>query len=366
MHPAFEEDGLLTMRLSLPRVNYTEAQDAAAFYPRLMAELASLPGVTRVRAISNLPMTDSQSNNGSVLEDFPLQPDELPPIVRTNYATPGYFEPLQIALREERLFEPRDHEQQTGTVIVSANFADQFWPEASAIGRRVTPGLPSEDARWYTIVGVVGDVRDDGLSAELPTMIYYPVVGLGGDFGDWVVRTMSVAIRTEVEPTSLAAAARQKVWVLDARLPLISMRTGAAIVAQSVARTSYTMILLAIAAGVALVLGAVGIYGVISYIVSQRTREIGIRMALGADRSGVSRMVVAQGMRIAAIGVAFGLVGAWAATLLMTALLFGVGNHDPATFAVLSLFLLGVAALASYIPARRAASVSPVRALHYE
>ena len=128
------------------------------------------------------------------------------------------------------------------------------------------------------------------------------------------------------------------------------------------ARTSYTMILLALAAGVALVLGAVGIYGVISYIVSQRTREIGIRMALGADRSGVSRMVVAQGMRIAALGVSLALV----ATRLMTALLFGVGSHDPATFAVLSLFLLGVAALASYIPARRAASVSPVRALRYE
>ena len=197
-------------------------------------------------------------------------------------------------------------------------------------------------------------------------MIYYPVVGLGGDYGDWVRRTMSVAIRTEVEPTSLAAAARQKVWDLDARLPLISMRSGEAIVAESVARTSYTMILLAIAAGVALVLGAVGIYGVISYIVSQRTSEIGIRMALGAERSGVSRMVVAQGMRIAAIGVALGVLGALAATRLMTALLFGVESHDPATFAGLSLFLLAVAALASYIPARRAASVSPMRALHYE
>ena len=144
------------------------------------------------------------------------------------------------------------------------------------------------------------------------------------------------------------------------------MRSGEAIVAASMARTSYTMILLAIAAGVALVLGAVGIYGVISYIVSQRTREIGIRMALGAERSGVSRMVVAQGMRIAAIGVALGVLGALAATRLMTALLFGVESHDPATFAGLSLFLLAVAALASYIPARRAASVSPVQALHYE
>ena len=366
VHPGFEADGLLTMRLSLPRANYTEAEDVAAFYQRLMAELASLPGVTRVGAVSNLPMTDGQSNNGAVLEDFPLQPDELPPIVRTNYATPGYFETLHIALREGRLFEPRDHEQQTGAVIVSANFARQFWPEASAVGRRLTPGLPSEDARWYTIVGVVGNVRDDGLSEEPPTMIYYPVVGLGGDYGDWVRRTMSVAIRTEVEPMSLAAAARQKVWDLDARLPLVSMRSGEAIVAESVARTSYTMILLAIAAGVALVLGAVGIYGVISYIVSQRTREIGIRMALGAERSGVSRMVVAQGMRIAAIGVALGVLGALAATRLMTALLFGVESHDPATFAGLSLFLLAVAALASYIPARRAASVSPMRALHYE
>ena len=158
MHPGFEPDNLLTLRLSLPATEYPEPDDAARFYQRLLSELESLPGVTSVGAISNFPMTDGQSNNGSVLEDFPLKPDEIPPIVRTNSATPGYFETLGIPLHEGRTFEPRDHEQVTGAAIVSASFAKEFWPDDSALGRRLTPGLPVENTRWYTIVGVVGDV----------------------------------------------------------------------------------------------------------------------------------------------------------------------------------------------------------------
>ncbi|MFQ5790946.1 MAG: ABC transporter permease, partial [Acidobacteriota bacterium] len=330
--PGFQKDGILTLRLSLPRAEYPEPEDAARFYQRLMEALSGLPGVESVGAISNLPMTDGQSNNGVVLEDFPLQPDEIPPVIRTNYAAPGYFETLGIPLHEGRTFERRDHEQQTGAVVVSARFAMQFWPEGSAVGKRVTPGLPSEDAVWYTIVGVVGDVRDDGLEQDPPTMIYFPVIGLGGEYGDWTVRTMSVAIRGGSDPASLAAAAREKIWALDSRLPLISIRSGDAIVSASMARTSYTMILLGIAAGVALLLGAIGVYGVISYMVIQRTREIGVRMALGAERSAVSLMVVRQGMSFALIGVTLGVLGALAATRLMTALLFGVSSSDPLTF----------------------------------
>lgn len=368
VHCGFEPENLLTLRLSLPSADYPEAEDAARFYQRLLTELESLPGVSRVGAVSNFPMTDSQSNNGTVLEDFPLQPDEIPPIVRTNFATPRYFETLGIPLNEGRTFERRDHEEPAAVAVVSAAFAKEFWPDASALGRRVTRGLPAQvtDVDWYTIVGVVGDVRDDGLSQDAPKMIYFPVVGLGGAFSDWTVRTMTVAMRAGTDPMGLAAAARDKVWALDANLPIVRLRTGASVLTESTARTSYIMILLGIAASVALLLGAIGIYGVISYIVSQRTREIGIRMALGAARADVSRMVVGQGMRLALMGVTLGVVGALVATRLMMSLLYGVRANDPVTFVSTGLFLLAVTVAATYIPARRAAGASPVRALHYE
>ena len=366
VHPGFEADNLLTLRLSLSASAYPKPDDAASFYQQLMSELGGLPGVASVGAVSNLPLTDGQSNNGVVLEDFPLKPDEIPPIVRTNYATPGYFETLGITLLEGRTFEARDHEQGTGTAIVSANFAKTYWPNQSALGRRVTPGLPSADTRWYTIVGVVGDVRDDGRAQEPPTMIYFPVVGLGGENGYSTVRTMSVALRTRTEPMSLAAQARDTVWAIDPDLPLISVRSGEALLAASTASTSYTMILLSISAAVALLLGAIGIYGVISYIVSQRTREIGVRMALGAVRRDVNLMVVRQGLRLAGVGVALGIVVALLATRLMTTLLFGVSSHDPLTFVATAVLLLLVAVVASFIPAWRASSLNPVQALHYE
>lgn len=197
-------------------------------------------------------------------------------------------------------------------------------------------------------------------------MIYYPVIGLGGENGDWTVRTMTVALRTSTDPMSLAAAARERVWALDAKLPVVRLRTGEAVLEESTARTGYTMILLGIAASVAMLLGAIGIYGVISYVVSQRTREIGVRMALGAGRSEVSRMIVGQGMRLAVIGVALGVLGALVATRLMASLLFGVSTTDPMTFIATATMLLVVTAVASFIPAHRAASLNPVKALHYE
>jgi putative ABC transport system permease protein len=366
VHPGFEPNNLLTLRMSLPRAEYPEPEDAAGFYQRLFSELSALPGVTGVGGVSKLPTTDGQNNSGLVLEDFPLTPDEIPPIVRTNYATPGYFQTLGIPLREGRGFELRDHEQQTGAVIVSADFAKTHWPDASAIGRRVAPGLPVEDMKWYSIVGVVGDVRDDGLAQDAPAMVYFPVIGLGGEFGDWTIRTMSVALRTSSDPMSLAPAAREKLWALDSRLPLISVRSGDALLAASTASTSYTMILLGISASVALLLGTIGIYGVISYIVSQRTREIGVRMALGAGRADVNRMVVGQGLRLALLGVGIGLAGALAATQLMSSLLFGVSSRDPLTFIVNATLLFVIAGVASFIPAWRASGLNPVKALHYE
>ena len=365
VHPGFESGSILTLRLSLAEAGYPEADDSAGFYQRLLENLRSLPGVEEVGAITNFPLTDGQSNNGQVFEDFPLQPDEIPPVIRTSFATPGYFEAMGILLHEGRTFEPRDHQDRTGAVIVSAGLAEQFWPGGSALGKRVMPGLPDDDPKWYTIVGVVGDVRDDGLEKPPPDMIYYPMIGLGGEYGDWTIYTMSLAIRTSAPPTSLAEPAQRAVWALDPTLPVANLRTADDILSSSMARTTYTMILLGIAAAVALLLGTIGIYGVISYIVAQRTREIGVRMALGAQRRDVSGMVVGRGLVISLVGVAIGIAGAFALTRLMSTLLFGVSGTDPITFLAVSSLLLIVTSAASYLPARRAANINPVEALRY-
>ncbi|HSF18227.1 MAG TPA: ABC transporter permease [Vicinamibacteria bacterium] len=364
--PGFDAENLLTLSLAIPRQDYPTPQDAARFYQSLMDELRTLPGVSFVGAVSSFPMSGNQSNNGVIFEDFPVQEGDLPPVVRTKWATPGFFETLRIPLVEGRPFERRDHEEPTGAAIVSRSVAEAHWPGQSVVGKRLTPGLPREGARWYTIIGVVDDVRDDGLEKAVTPMIYYPVVGFGGEYDDWSIRYMSVSLRTGVPPMSLAPAVRETLWSIDPQLPVVSLRTGEELVARSMARTSYTMLLLAIASGVALFLGSIGIYGVISYIVSQRTREIGVRIALGASRRDVSRMVVRQGVSLAFLGVVLGVVGALFVTRLMASLLYGVSATDFSTFVTVSSFLVALATLASYLPARRAANIEPVRALHYE
>jgi predicted lysophospholipase L1 biosynthesis ABC-type transport system permease subunit len=221
---------------------------------------------------------------------------------------------------------------------------------------------------WYTVVGVVGDTRYDGLDAEPVPMIYYANgPSLVEDQG-WFDRTLTVAVRAagDVHPLSLAEPVRQAVWALDPNLPVANVRTAQRIVDESMARTSFTMVLLLIAATVALTLGAVGLYGVVSYVVSLRTQEIGIRMALGADAGEVARRVVRQGLAVAGLGAAVGVVAAVAVTRLMASLLFGVSPTDPLTFAGVSGTLLATAALASWLPARRAAAVDPLIALRHE
>ncbi len=371
--PGFDSANLLTFRISLPEAEYGSDEEAARFYTQLMDNLATLPGVASVGAGSNLPMTDGQSNNGLAVEEFPVEPGDLPPIVRSNYAAPGYFKTLGIPVYEGREFERRDHENRTGTIVVSRALARRFWPDESAIGKRMLPGIAEPDSNWYRIVGVVGDVRDDGLAAAPAEMVYFPIVSLEPDSdapddgtAGWTVSTMSVAMKTKGDPQALAAAVRDVVWSMNPRLPLANLRSGATIVEQSMAPTAFTMLLLGIAAGVALLLGTVGIYGVVSYVVSQRTREIGVRMALGAPRASVSRMVVSDAMIIAAAGVGVGLVGAFALTRLMGTLLFGVSATDPLTFAGVAMALFAVTAFASYLPARRAATVNPIVALRHE
>jgi len=240
-------------------------------------------------------------------------------------------------------------------------------PGESAIGKRIANGINLEErSSWYTIVGVAADVRDNGLVEDAPTIVYWPHVAADTGQAGWRRGTMTVVVRTSVEPTSVMPAARQELWSMDATLPIANVRTAADILKADTARNAFTMLLLSIAALVALVLGTVGIYGVISYVVSQRTREIGVRMALGAQEHQVSLMVLKQGMAIALVGVGVGLVGAFGLTRLMATLLYGVAPTDPLTFGAVALLLSLVAVAACFFPARRAARVQPVEALHYE
>jgi len=365
--PGFATEGVLTLRLSLPVSEYPELGDLARFYARLEEGLEALPGVERAGFIRNLPLTDGDTNPALMVEDFPLDPGELPPVVRANYASPGYFEAMQIPLFEGRLFDTHDLQRSSDEVVLSRALARRVWPDQSPLGKRVRRGLNEEDAGpWLTVVGVVGDVRDDSLQGEPVELVYFPLVGAEPAHSEWVLRAMSVAVRTAGAPEALAESVRRTVWNLDSDLPVVNLRTTAEITAGAMARTTFAMLLLGVAAVVAMVLGTVGIYGVVSYLVSQRTREVGVRMALGADRPRVRWMVVGEGIRLTAAGVGLGLLGALGAGRVLAAVLFEVSVFDPLTYGGVVLALIGVTLTACYLPAHRAASVPPMEALRQE
>ncbi len=367
VEPGFTTENVLTFRLALPSSVYPEDTDVAAFYRELLERLTALPGVVSGGTINSFTMTGNNSNQGAIAEDHPPVQDELPSLVRSKWVGPGYFQAAGVPIQEGRAIDRSDLDNRTGAVVVSESYAQQEWPNESAIGKRIANGINMDQrTSWYTIVGVALDVRDDGLAEEPPTIVYWPQVAADTGEQGWRRGTQTVVLRTSVDPASVMPAARQEVWAMDAQLPIANVRTASEIVKADTARNAFTMLLLGISALVALVLGTVGIYGVISYMVSQRTREIGVRMALGAEVRDVSMMVISQGTKIALVGVAVGLAGAYGLTRLMTSLLFGITATDPLTFGAVSVLLMVVAVAACFFPARRAARVEPVQALHYE
>ncbi|HVG08123.1 MAG TPA: ABC transporter permease [Thermoanaerobaculia bacterium] len=365
--------GVLTVQLNLPEAEYGEAARTARFYTRLLEQVRAIPGETKAGTVTILPLSNMNSMSSHMIEDHPLPPDSLPPMLGTRFASPGYFEALGIPLLEGKSFERIDPDTPHDGVLVNRAVARRFWPKGGALGKRLSLGGPGEAvSQWYTIVGVVGDVREQGLHEKPAEVVYYPVRRSNPDGpgagGEWVPRdfTLAVKARAGIDPLTLVEPVRKAVWSIDPKLPLAQVRTMEDVVERSMARVSFTMFLLAIGAVVALTLGAVGIYGVISYIVSQRTQEIGVRMALGAQRGEVSGMVLKEGMALALVGIGLGLAGSFAVTRFMQALLFEVSTTDPATFAAVPVLLAAVALLASYLPARRAAGVEPLEAIRYE
>jgi putative ABC transport system permease protein len=356
VEPGFRAENVLTARITLPRTRYQELAQLEQFQQRVLERVAALPGVESVGAINHLPLTDF--NSGVTLRVEGRQNDkegELPTML--GLVNSDYFRAMGISLRAGRHFDERDTGDSMRVVILSESLARRLFPNEDPLGKRVLMPGPRNDPP--TVVGVVGDVRHEGLDREIKPQVYAP-------YHQWAPRHIILAIRSSVEPASLAAAVRASVRAVNPDLPLYDVMTMDERLAHSIAARRFTLMLLGAFALLALALAAVGVYGVISYAVTLRTHEVGVRMALGARSSDVLRLFIRQGMALALCGVAIGLLGALALTRVMTALLFDVGATDPLTFALAPAMLTLVALAACWLPARRAMRVDPMVALRCE
>jgi putative ABC transport system permease protein len=358
VNPGFNPHNVLTFSIGLPEVKYKPEQQVD-FYRQLQARLNSLPGVKSSSAGTPLPMGGDRMRVTFETEGRPIRKGELP---ATEIRTIGldYFKTLGIPLVKGRDFTERDDKKAPAVIIVNEAFARQFFPGEDPIGKFITPGISADDdeSPRREIVGVVGNVKHRSLSVEVDPEAYEPHAQLTFD--------MSVLVKTETDPLGIVSAVQSEIRAMDKDLPAYNIKTLDQYLAASVAQPRFNTLLLTLFAGMALLLTAVGLYGVMSYSVNQRTHEIGIRMALGADRSDVLRLVVGQGMTLTAIGVGVGLTGAYFLTRLLESFLFGVSSTDPATFTAIALLLVAVALAACFVPARRATRVDPMVALRYE
>ena len=352
--PGFNAEGVLTFRLAPPPNKYAGPDALTQFYDELIDRLEELPSVVSAGGINTLPLTGGGAILATAIEEFPPAEGEFPPTFLVRRATPGYFETMEIPIAEGRSFIADDHNARLGSMIMSQSIKDQFWPDVSALGKRMrASGAPAAS------VGVAGDVHDTGLEIAAEQFVYLPMLdSVGGG-----VRAMTMVVRSDADPLTLVPAVRSAIEAIDSDLPLSDVRSMEDLVGDSLSRTSFTMSLLVLAALIALFLGSVGIYGVISYVASQRTSEIGVRMALGADVGGVRTMILMQGMRLAGIGIVIGLLAAAAMGRLLTSLLYGVSPYDALTLVGGSVIFLAVAILAGVIPAQRAAGTPPAVAL---
>jgi len=360
VNPGFDPRQTLTFRLNLPDNKYSDPQ-AVAFFERLQARLQNLPGARSASVTFALPFSSSHIGTDLDIEGRPVAPGDRPN-VDCQSVLPDYFRTLGIRLIKGRDFDARDDLKARRVAIVNETLTRRFFPNEDPIGKRIRPEISAEpgDAPMREIIGVVSDVRYRSLTADVPPEVYMPYTQLPISTGMWI------ALRTDADPRSLISAARAEVQALDKELPVFEVKTLDQYVSGAVAHPRFNALLLLLFAGVAALLTAVGLYGVISYSVTQRTREIGIRMALGGQTHDMLRLVVKQGMTMTLIGVGAGLGGALALTRLLKTLLFGVSAADPLTFSVIVLLLTIIAFVACWIPARRATKVDPMVALRTE
>jgi putative ABC transport system permease protein len=359
--PGFRPDRVLKMGMDLRTRQYSKDPAVLNFWQKLLDLVRVLPGVESAAVGTVVPLTDSHSRADVTIEGMALPTPGNYPHPDVHIVSPGYVETLGIPLLRGRTFSDADSETAPRAGMINAMVARRFFPNEDPVGKRFMIGHPSatNPAKWFTIVGVVNDTRLYGLANPARLEVYVP---LRQD----PTSGMALLVKSGADPTALTSAIREAVQSIDKDQPIRAISTMRELVSNSVATRRMTLVLLGLFSGLALVLGAIGIYGVISYSVAQRTHEIGIRMALGSPRRDVFRLVVGQGMKLAGIGIAIGLVGAFGLARLMSSLLYGISATDFETFAGVATLLALVALLACYVPARRAMRVDPTVALRYE
>jgi putative ABC transport system permease protein len=351
---------LLALNIDLSEVKYPDNARRTAFFDEVLRRVQALPGVRSVAVAGNLPFTYNGDSMPIAVEGIPdPAPDQWPDVIYRAVGS-GYFSTMGIPLLRGRDFSDQDTLDSTMTVVVSEKTAKHYWPNDDPIGKRLKAGSTTSEGPWRTVIGVVADVRQNDFIAQPKMQMYFTYRQLRS------LMPNALVVRTAVDPLGLATSVRNAIWAVDKDQTVANVDSMEHIVAGAVARQRFSMLLLAIFAAVALVLAAVGIYGVMSYSVAQQTREIGIRMALGAQRSDVLTMTIKQGLKLVGLGLIIGLAAAFVLTRVMATLLFGISATDPLTFLTISFVLLVVAMLASYIPSVRAMRVDPMVALRYQ
>jgi putative ABC transport system permease protein len=357
----FRPEGVLTMRISLPNEKYSKMEQTRAFYRELLDRIRRLPGVDAAGGVTGLPLTGTGWSGTTTVDSQAVQPKDATPEADQRPVFPGYFEAMGIPLVRGRYFDRRDNETAAPVAIIDETMAQTYWPTEDAIGKRIRQGGRQSPLPWRTIVGVVRHVRYRTLESPSRVEFYWPY-----DQTSFALDSMSLAIHTSSDPRSLAGVVQRQVQALDPDQPAYRIRTMAELMSESMARRRLSMLLLAIFAGVALALAAVGIYGIMSYSVAQRAHEVGIRMALGAESTDVVRMVLGQSLGLTLAGISAGLLGSLALTNFLSSLLFNIKATDATTFLLVASILGVVALVASFVPAYRATTMDPVNALRQE
>jgi putative ABC transport system permease protein len=353
----FNPKNILAMNIGLPAIKYPKPENQIAFFNQVIARLEALPGVRAAGTTSVLPLSDNFDGRGIAVEDRPKpRGEEL--TVDLYIANPGYLRAMEIPLIKGRAITEQDTQDSARVVLINSTMANQLWPNEDPLGKHIKfPG--DENKPWRQVVGVVKDVSQYALDTKPPMQMYVPHPQFPTGFS-------TIVVKTNAEPNAMISAVRREIVAVDKDQAVFKVTTLEQLMGDSILNRKFFMLLLLVFAALALVLAAVGIYGVMSYVASQRTHEIGIRMALGAQASDVLKLIIGNGMSLALIGVAAGLAGAFALTRIMAGVLFGVSTTDTLTFASVSAGLIVIALIACYLPARRATRVDPLVALRYE
>ncbi|HEV2705010.1 MAG TPA: ABC transporter permease [Pyrinomonadaceae bacterium] len=367
--PGFETDNVLLLEVPLSETRYKEDERVVRFFDEMLARVRALPGVEAAGTTHTAPLDGSDSSRPFIIADrTPPEPGKEPG-AGYRVVSPGYFRALGIPVLQGRDFSDNDRLSAPAVVMINQTLARRHWPNANPVGQRMRQGAVGGESPWMEIVGVVGDVRHSRLDAEPRPEMYFPYAQAGGQASRSIVasrRRITLAVRASSSLASLGEAVRREISQIDKNQPVTGVRTMNESVARSVMTQRFSTLLVAIFAGLALALAMIGVYGVMSFSVGGRTREIGIRMALGAQGADVMRMIVGQGMWLVLAGIGVGLAASFAATRLMAGLLYGVSTTDPLVFFIIPTLLAAVALLACYLPARRATKINPMEALRYE